>query len=82
MMIRADILLSSSNVAGYRDFFPRLKIRHLVSSSRYQDARSKRVDKRMQSSTQRNRDNEGAREKEKQRDSMFGDGEADDLHGQ
>jgi hypothetical protein len=77
MMICADMLLSSSNVAGYRDFFPRLKIRTLVSSLGQQDARSKRVDKLMQSSPQ---GNSKAGAKEWQRDSMFGYGEADDLH--
>jgi hypothetical protein len=80
ILIRADSLLSSSNVAGYRDFFPRLKIRTLVSSPGYQNARSKRVDKLMQSPSERNRDDEGANEREKQRDSMFAAGGADDLH--
>jgi hypothetical protein len=80
ILIRADSLLSSSDVAGYRDFFPRLKIRTLVSSPGYQNARSKRVDKLMQSPSARNKNNEGAKEKEKLRDSMFSAGGADDLH--
>lgn len=74
------VFCASSNVAGYRDFFPRLKIRTLVSSPGYQNARSKRVDKLMQSPSERNRNHDGARKKEWQRDSMFAAGGADDLH--